>query len=82
MSNHLHIVVKLNPSEADNWSTDEVLELWTSLYKGAPLAQRYMNGELLDKAEIYAVSDKILIYKQRLQSLSWFMKRLNEPIAR
>ena len=70
MSNHLHIVVKLNPSEADNWSTEEVLERWTSLYKGTPLIQRYMNGEQLDKAERDAVSDRILIYKQRLQSLS------------
>ena len=82
MSNHLHLVVKLNPSEADNWSTEEVLERWTSLYKGAPLVQRYMNGEQLDKAERDAVSDRILIYKQRLQSISWFMKCLNEPIAR
>ncbi|MDZ7924962.1 MAG: transposase [Marinagarivorans sp.] len=46
MSNHLHIVVKLNPREAEEWTADEVLAHWTSLYKGAPLVQRHMKRSI------------------------------------
>ena len=52
MSNHLHLVVKLNPGEADNWSADEILTRWTSLFKGTPLVQRYMNGEQLERLRV------------------------------
>ena len=31
MSNHIHIVVKLMPSEAESWTDNEVLERWTHL---------------------------------------------------
>ena len=34
MSNHYHLVVKLNPTEPDAWSDDEVLQRWTSLFRG------------------------------------------------
>jgi REP element-mobilizing transposase RayT len=82
MSNHLHLVIKLNPEEATQWSANEVLERWCSLFKGAPIVQRHMAGEELSKTEREAVSDRIECYQKRLQSLSWFMKCLNEPIAR
>ena len=82
MSNHLHLVVQLKPQEAENWTADEVLVRWCSLFKGAPLVQKYLEGEELQSAERDTVSDCIIQYQKRLQSLSWFMKCLNEPIAR
>lgn len=82
MSNHLHIVLKLCPYQADNWSDTEVVERWLSLFKGPLLIQQWHAGEPLSKAQLDAVSDMIAIYRQRLSSLSWFMKCLNEPIAR
>jgi REP element-mobilizing transposase RayT len=82
MSNHLHIVVKLCPEEADLWSRKETLERWTSLYKGPILVQRQQNGEALDLAESGAVNECIEVYRTRLKTLGWFMKALNEPIAR
>uniref|UniRef100_UPI000A6330B7 transposase n=1 Tax=Marinagarivorans algicola TaxID=1513270 RepID=UPI000A6330B7 len=82
MSNHLHLVIKLNPEEAAQWSAKEVLERWCCLFKGSPIVQRHIAGEVLSKVEREAVSDCIECYQKRLQSLSWFMKCLNEPIAR
>ncbi|WP_394203837.1 transposase [Marinagarivorans algicola] len=82
MSNHLHLVIKLNPKEAAQWSAKEVLERWCCLFKGSPIVQRYIAGEELSKVEREAVSDCIECYQKRLQNLSWFMKCLNEPIAR
>ncbi|WP_213998085.1 transposase [Arsukibacterium sp.] len=82
MSNHLHIVVKLQPEQAKDWNTQDVLLRWTSLFKGTLLVQRYLAGSALSAAELDTVHSCVEVYRQRLTSLSWFMKCLNEPIAR
>jgi len=82
MSNHFHIVLKLCPEQSGQWTSAEVLERWTSLYKGPLLIQRFIAGAALQPAELETVNSCIKIYRQRLGDLSWFMKCLNEPIAR
>ncbi len=82
MSNHYHLALKLCPKQAEAWTDVEVIQLWTSLYKGPLLVQKWQAGEPLIQAERQTVSDCITLYRQRLGSLSWFMKCLNEPIAR
>jgi REP element-mobilizing transposase RayT len=82
MSNHYHLVVKLNPTEPDAWSDDEVLQRWTSLFRGPLLVQRYRAGVSLSPAQLDTVRESAAVYRARLGSLSWFMKCLNEPIAR
>jgi REP element-mobilizing transposase RayT len=82
MSNHYHLVVRLSAAEADGWNDDEVLARWTCLFKGPLLVQRYLKGEPLGAAELDTVGEIARVYRARLQSLSWFMKCLNEPIAR
>lgn len=82
MANHLHIVVKLQPKQATGWSVQEVLLRWTSIHKGTLLVQRYLSSNALSAAEQASVNSTAEIYRQRLTSLSWFMKCLNEPIAR
>lgn len=82
MSNHYHLVVRLAPDEAKCWSGDEVLDRWCTLFKGPLLIQRFRAGELLSSAERGTVNDLIAVFRRRLTCLSWFMKCLNEPIAR
>ena len=82
MSNHYHLVVRLNPDESDQWSDDEVLNRWTALFRGPLLVQRYRAGVPLTTAELDTVQATARVYRERLGSLSWFMKCLNEPIAR
>lgn len=82
MSNHIHIVVKLCPEQTEELSNEEVVERWTCLFKGPLLVQKWRNGDELQPAQVQAVSDCIAVYRKRLASLSWFMKCLNEPIAR
>ena len=82
MSNHYHLVVRLNPAEPDRWSDDEVLQRWTALFRGTLLVQRYRAGESLSSAEQNTVRGTAAVYRNRLGCLSWFMKCLNEPIAR
>ena len=82
MTNHIHLVIKLSPEVVDDWSDREVLTRWTSLFKGPLLVQQYLKGVALPAAEFLALNDIIVVYRQRLVDLGWFMKCLNEPIAR
>ncbi|TNC79359.1 MAG: transposase [Oleiphilus sp.] len=82
MSNHVHMVLKLCPEEAKQWSDQELMERWACLYKGPPLFQKAQSGQALQPHELTLLSDLRDIYRDRLGSLSWFMKCLNEPIAR
>lgn len=82
MSNHHHLVLKLDPRVAAAWDEDDVLERWCALFLGPMLVQRLRAGERLSGAERRRVSEWVETYRQRLCDLSWFMRCLNEPIAR
>ncbi len=73
MSNHIHIVVKIMPQEAQSWSNLDVLERWTSLYKGPLLVQQWLAQEEHTPAESEAVITCIDKYRERLSRVSWFM---------
>lgn len=82
MSNHYHLVIKLSPKEAELWSHQEIIRRWTSLFKGPLLIQRQQQGQPLSPAEQQTANDIVEVWRNRLQDISWFMKCLNEPIAR
>jgi len=82
MSNHYHLVLKLVPDLARSWSDNDVLERWCSMFKGPTLVQRYRADVELDDIERETLRDITAVFRKRLTSLSWFMKCLNEPIAR
>lgn len=82
MSNHYHLVLRVNSDMALNWSMEEVIERWYRLYKSNVLVDRYRKGEEMTETEIKAVNGLVNLWRQRLHNISWFMKNLNEYIAR
>nr|MDT0250702.1 transposase [Endozoicomonas sp.] len=82
MSNHYHVVLHINASAAKQWCDREVLKRWTQLFNGPMLVQRYLAGEKLDDAEQLRVDEYALVFRERLQDISWFMRCLNEHLAR
>ncbi|MCG5531619.1 hypothetical protein LRD18_12295 [Halorhodospira halochloris] len=82
MANHYHIVVKIDQDQANSWSNEDVIKRWRCLFKGPLLVQRYLAKKQLDELETAQVAELAGCYRERLGSLSWFMKCLNEPIAR
>ena len=82
MSNHIHVLAKLTPEESTTWTVEQVIERWFSLFKGPSLVRDYYEGASLNKGQLDSVMDIVVQWRQRLSSLSWFMKCLNEPIAR
>ncbi|MCF6263923.1 MAG: hypothetical protein L3J24_10100 [Xanthomonadales bacterium] len=79
MHNHYHLVLKVNSTK--NWSYKQVLVYWAALCKLPRYCQQYLDGDDLGTVELEWVEEKIAIYRQRLMSISWFMKLLNQHIA-
>ena len=82
MSNHYHVVLRINHELAESWTQSEVIDHWHRIFKGSLLSQRYAQGEMLSKAEHDALSEQVNKWRERLMSISWFMRCSNEPIAR
>ena len=85
MSNHTHIVLHVDREQALSWSNEMVLKRYHQLHGGSLLSHRYANAEqrvLLSEAELFTVEATIAVYRARLYDISWFMRSLNEYIAR
>ncbi len=82
MSNHYHLAVRIQKQRALDLSVTDVIERWSALYSLPFLAKRYANDEVLTDAELLEAERQIEERRARLYDLSWFMRCLNEPIAR
>lgn len=82
MSNHMHIVLHINRSKAESLTDLDICSRWHTLFKGTPLTQKFEKGEALCTEEMNAVQKRLATWRSNLHSISWFMKTLNEPIAR
>lgn len=82
MHNHTHIVLHVNLKKADMMDVKDVLFRWHRLFKGTLLTRKFTNDEILTENELTTVMETASIYKERLSSISWFMRVLNEGIAR
>ena len=82
MDNHLHLLLRLDPEVAANWSDDEVVRRWGRLYpprdksrKPLPISEEWVQDRLQDISWVAKT-------RERLSSISWLMKCLKEPISR
>ncbi|MGL6159893.1 transposase [Microbulbifer sp.] len=82
MSNHYHVVLHVNAAQAAGWELHEVVERWHQLCKGSLLSQRFARNEILDAAELTQLAEVAEVWRARLTDISWFMRMLNESIAR
>ncbi len=83
MSNHVHVIVRLDRAAAMTWSDVEVARRWLSVYPrkylsdGTPVLPS--DADIAAQAKNTALVSK---WRLRLADLGWFMKALKEPIAR
>jgi hypothetical protein len=84
MSNHFHVVVRIDRERALGWSVEEVLRRWTKLFSGPLLVTRCLSEARAEMcaAEIAETEALAETYRARLHDLSWLMRTLNEYIAR
>ena len=83
MSNHQHVVLRVAPNLTADWTAKEVVQRWHTLFPGerdpagkpVPLAESVLERRCQDEAQVKQ-------WRERLGNVSWFMRCLNEPIAR
>jgi len=83
MSNHYHVVLHVDQNRAATWSDAEVVERWMQLYKGNLMIDRWLaDPKAMDEASLLRVKECIEQWRDRLCNISWFMRGVNETIAR
>jgi hypothetical protein len=83
MSNHLHVVLRVRPDLVQAWTDLEVALRWRQLYPPRDEATgRPTEPQEHDLNMITSDPARVAELRGRLASLSWFMRCLNEPIAR
>ena len=83
MDNHLHVLLaRSTPNVANDWSNEEVVRRWGRLFPARdkfgqplPLTDDWVQWRLADCSWVATA-------RERLQSISWFMKCLKEPLSR
>ncbi|MGX5174222.1 transposase [Aliikangiella sp. IMCC44653] len=81
MSNHYHLVLRVDDDKAKSWSEANVIRRWKRLYKIPAVVQQYIkNPQAQGIAEV--AQGMIREWRERLMDISWFMRGLNEYLAR
>jgi hypothetical protein len=76
MSNHCHLVLWARPALAESWSPEEVARRWLGIF------DRTIKPGDAGIAKLAKDEARIALLRQHLGSVSWFMRGLNEYIAR
>ena len=66
MSNHYHVVLRINSKLAESLSDEAVIDRWRRLFS----------------VPVEPSPQQIGDWRERLSSISWYMRCLNEPLAR
>ena len=82
MSNHTHIVLHVDPDQTASWTDEEVARRWLAAFPGALRGVETAEQEERAVLSLISTPERLQKLRERLGSLSWFMRALNEPIAR
>jgi len=81
MSNHYHLVLHVDQHRTTQWTAQDVVERWTTLFKKPQVIKRWEQG-LGGPGEKHVTEQLIERWRQRLRDISWYMRCLNEYLAR
>ena len=79
MSNHLHLVLEIDPLAPRQWRDEDVARRWVRLFPPREVTAVAMEAKC---QSVMNDPMRIDVIRQRLGDLSWLMKCLAEPIAR
>lgn len=82
MPNYYHVILHINQEYIAQWSDRRVCEQWLRLCKGSELSRRFIKNFSLSHDEQLLLFAYIQRWRKQFIDVSWFMRALNESIAR
>ena len=82
MSNHFHSVLAVEPDEVAKWSDREVAERRLAVFPGALKCREDPKQRERVVLALCSNPERLYEIRRRRGSLCWFMRALNEAIAR
>jgi len=82
MSNHYHVVLFIDKEDQKAANAKDIVSRWHQLHQGNPISAKFLNEDPLEPREKEQLNRFIDIWQKRLASISWFMRVLNEKVAR
>ena len=83
MSNHFHVVLRTRPDRVESWSAEETAGRWLALFPmevGENSRPRAPTRSAIES--LAGQPERLAGIRSRLGSVSWFMRCLNEYVAR
>lgn len=81
MSNHYHLVLHVDRARASGWTQQEVVKRWGLLFGIPAVVEQWKQG-VADESVCEMAGLIIERWRERLYDISWFMRGLNEYLAR
>ena len=82
MSNHYHVVHFIDQEAMKAADTNDIVSRWHQIHKGNAVSVKYLDGESLERHEIDQLNVYVDRWREQLASISWYMRVLNEKVAR
>ena len=82
LSNHYHLVLHVDFEAAKKADPKDIARRWHQVCKPKEVSQKFIDGEHLEPHEVNQLDVLIDTWRSRLFDISWFMKVLNENVAR
>jgi len=83
MSNHYHVVLHVDKAKALEWTDEEVVTRWQKLFPKAKLIEIDESTSKLVKTAVTEANQlTVATWRKRLMDISWFMRCINEKVAR
>jgi hypothetical protein len=74
MSNHYHLVLKVNKDKAESLSDKAVVLRWKKLFTGHVMVDRWLTKPDITSAEKQQALAIIETWRNRLYDLGWYIK--------
>ena len=81
MSDHYHLVLRIDTELAQSWTLEDIFTQYSALHSCHTIVQQCLDGVELTLAQMIIVYQLAETYRERLSSISWFMKLMNQYIA-
>jgi REP element-mobilizing transposase RayT len=81
LSNHYHLVLHVDRERIAENSAEQIIERWSCLFRVPTIVRRWREG-IAGHTETEIALQIVESWRQRLIDVSWFMRCLNEHLAR